>query len=361
MKLLIITQVIDSEHPILGFFHRWVEEFAKHCEVVHVICLQAGKHSLPANVIVHSLGKEQYLRERSDLKEEQGDGERSFLKEQIKKIRFTIRFYKLIWQLRHEYDNVFVHMNQIYIILGAPFWRAAGKKIGLWYMHGSTSRSLKLAEKLTDKIFTGSPESFRIKSDKVLVTGHGIDTERFAPQTAPKNLDLITVGRITESKNLLTLVAVLAEVRKSCPIALTIVGGVLTPGERAYEAVLKARIETLNLTEAVTFIGRVPQADLPTVLSQAKVFVTAAQNGSLDKAMLEAMACGLPIVSMAPGSVSLPLGAAQVRNSTDFVRQLSVVLESGVFNKQDYVHFVQKSHSLQSLVPKIISSYGRDT
>lgn len=29
VKLLIITQKIDINDPILGFFHKWIEEFAK--------------------------------------------------------------------------------------------------------------------------------------------------------------------------------------------------------------------------------------------------------------------------------------------------------------------------------------------
>ena len=33
MNLLLITQKIDKDDPILGFFHRWVEEFAKHFEI----------------------------------------------------------------------------------------------------------------------------------------------------------------------------------------------------------------------------------------------------------------------------------------------------------------------------------------
>ncbi len=357
MKLLIVTQVIDTEHPILGFFHRWVEEFAKHCEHVHVICLQAGKHSLPANVTVHSLGKEQYLRKRCDLREECSDGERSFLEEQILKIRYTLRFYQLIWSLRHEYDHVFVHMNQISVILGAPFGRAAGKRVGLWYAHGSTPATLKIAEKLADKIFTCSVESFRLKSKKLEVTGHGIDTDHFKPiANIAKDIDLITVGRITESKNLMALTDALAEVRKRHDVSLTIVGAAVTASEKAHEASLRAHITTLGLIEHIHFIGQVSQTDLPAILNRAKVFVTMAQNGSLDKAMLEPMACGLPIISMAPGSASLPLGAAQVSSSTEFVQQLKKVLESGVFTKEEYAQFVQSNHSLQSLVPRIIHS-----
>jgi hypothetical protein len=58
MRLLITTQAVDRTHPALGFFHGWLAEFAKHCEHVHVICLQEGQHDLPENVSVHSLGKE---------------------------------------------------------------------------------------------------------------------------------------------------------------------------------------------------------------------------------------------------------------------------------------------------------------
>ena len=137
MKLLVVTQVIDINHPILGFFHGWVEELASHCEQVHVICLQAGKYSLPANVTVHSLGKEE------------GKGRSTYL----------YRFFKLIWQLRKHYDGVFVHMNQIYVLLGAPLWRLLNKKVGLWYAHGTVTLSLRLATIFTNKIFTSKGDS----------------------------------------------------------------------------------------------------------------------------------------------------------------------------------------------------------
>lgn len=334
MKLLIVTQVVDTEHPILGFFHRWIEEFAKHCEQVHVICLEAGKYSLPANVTVHSLGKEG------------GKG----------KFAILLRFYSLIWSLRKEYDNVFVHMNQIYVILGAPFWRALGKRIGLWYAHGSVSRSLILAERLTDRVFTCSPDSFKLFSKKVLVTGHGIDTIHFTPKVVRKDLDLITVGRITESKNLLTLIEILATLHKTHLLTLTIVGIAVTEAERTYEKELKKEILLKGLQDSVYFTGKVLQQDLPAILNRAKVFVTVARNGSLDKAILESMACELPVVSMASGSISLPLDTYQSTTKETFIEQIKKVIESGVFKKTEYRNFTETKHSLSVLVPKIINN-----
>jgi len=332
MKLLIITQVVDTEHPVLGFFAGWILEFAKHCEHVHVICLQAGQHNLPANVTVHSLGKES------------GAGRLTILR----------RFYTLIWQLRHEYDNVFVHMNQIYVILGALLWRAWGKRVGLWYMHGTTSVSLRVAEKLTHRIFTGSPESCRINSRKIVVTGHGIDTTHFAPdRTVEKKYDLVSIGRITHSKNLIELVDLFAQIREQADVSLTIVGAPVTAAEQAYEQKLRQHITDLELDDYVSLPGRISQADLPQFLNRSKIFITVAQNGSLDKAILEAMAVGLPVVSMAPGTVSLELGPQQVVDQQNFIDTVCRIVDSGVFYKKENFDCVRDRHDLQSLIVKI--------
>ncbi|MDE1988716.1 MAG: hypothetical protein KGI39_03395, partial [Patescibacteria group bacterium] len=58
MRILILTQKIDANDPILGFFCGWAKEFAKRFEMITVICLQKGECNLPANVKVLSLGKE---------------------------------------------------------------------------------------------------------------------------------------------------------------------------------------------------------------------------------------------------------------------------------------------------------------
>lgn len=294
--------------------------------------MEVGTYDLPENVTVHSLGKEQ------------GRGKFSYL----------FNFYKLIWSLRHEYDNVFVHMNQIYVILGAPFWRIWGKKIGLWYAHGSVPFSLKLAEKLADKIFTASAESFRIKSSKVQVTGHGIDINQFSPQTVQKTIDLITVGRITLSKNLEALVDVLGEVRKTHDISLSIVGSSVTEDEKSYEKNLKTYIKESKLDDRILLEGKIHHVHLPEKLNSAKIFVSTARNGSLDKAVLEAMACGLPVVSMAAGNKSLPLEDNNVSNTADMVDKINKVLESGMYFKPEYKEYISKKHSISSLIPRLL-------
>jgi len=95
MKLLILTQKVDKNDDILGFFHRWLKEFAGRVEKLTVICLQKGEYDLPENVKVLSLGKERG----------------------VSKLGYVLNLYKYIWVLRAQYGHVFVHMNQEYVLL----------------------------------------------------------------------------------------------------------------------------------------------------------------------------------------------------------------------------------------------------
>lgn len=333
MKLLICTQVVDINHPILGFFHRWLEEFAQHCEEVNVICLEEGEHHLPENVHVHSLGKEEG---RSRLK-------------------YVYRLYKYSWQLRKKYTHVFVHMNEEFAILGSPFWRVLGKRVGHWRMHGKVDWRLRLSEKLVHLIFTGSKESFRLQSTKLNIVGHGIDMVRFAKQNAPKDIDLLTVGRMSPSKNLEALVDVLALVREKHDVSLTIIGKPITNDDEVYLERVQQYIKEKGLVGHVHFPGAIQNAELPQMLNRAKVFVHAATNGSLDKALLEPLAVEVPLIAMSEGADSLPLKSWRVHDLTSFADRVAEVLESDHSDRSHELRdFVLEHHSLSALIPRVL-------
>ena len=64
---------------------------------------------------------------------------------------------------------------------------------------------------------------------------------------------------------------------------------------------LQAQVHDLGLTDRVHFTGPVPPQDLHRVLSAANVFVLATRNEGWANVFLEAMACGLPVVTTAVG------------------------------------------------------------
>lgn len=278
MKLLIITQKVDERDDVLGFFVRWIEEFSKHAEKITVICLQKGTYHLPENVSLLSLGKEE------------GKGRMTYL----------ARFFAAIWKERREYDTVFVHMNPIYIVLGGIFWKLWHKKIALWYTHKCVDLKLRIAEKFTDIIFTASKESFRLKSGKVRVVGHGIDTERFRPvEKWPHEIvRIISVSRIAPVKNIHIMLEVADFLKKAgVSFEMKIAGAPITDADRAYFVRLKKEVQEKNVEDRVSFVGAIPYTDIPAFYQQSDVFLNLSETGSLDKAVLEAMASGVSVLT----------------------------------------------------------------
>ena len=62
-------------------------------------------------------------------------------------------------------------------------------------------------------------------------------------------------------------------------------------------AVLRAQVARLGLAERVRFLGPTPPDDLRWPLSAADLFVLSTRNEGWANVILEAMACGLPVIA----------------------------------------------------------------
>lgn len=281
MRLLIVTQAVDERDPVLGFFVRWIQEFASHTESIEVVCLREGHYTLPRNVRVHSLGKE---RGRPTLS--------SFA--------YALRFLTLSWRLRHEYDVVFVHMNPEYLDIAGWLWRLLGKRTVLWYTHKHVDLKLRIAVSFADAVCSASKESFRLKTPKLRIMGHGIDTERFvlcAQRETGDTFRLVSIGRIAPVKGYELMFDALEKLGSEYELVL--IGGTVTPADEAYLETLKT--DAVQRSLRVVFEGPIRPTDVPTALCRADVFLNASATGSLDKAILETMAAGVPVVTSNEG------------------------------------------------------------
>jgi glycosyltransferase involved in cell wall biosynthesis len=74
-----------------------------------------------------------------------------------------------------------------------------------------------------------------------------------------------------------------------------IVGGSSPEGD--WSAALKERTVQLGVQDCVSFLGALPAQDLKIPLSAADAFVLATANEGWANVFLEAMACGLPVVT----------------------------------------------------------------
>ena len=291
MKLLITTQAVDRNDPILGFFVSWIEEFAKGCEKIEVICLRSGEYTLPTNVHVHTLESKTKIGRAFEL----------------------IGLSKKI-----KYDRVFVHMNPEYIVAAGWLWRLQGKKIGLWYTHKNVDLKLRIAAFFSNVIFTASKASFRLKSSKVQVMGHGIDTDFFTPDAKiVRGNWALSVGRLTKSKRHDLAIRMAHE----AGIQLKIAGD--GPERQNLEHLAK------ELATNVQFLGGLNQTQVRDQYRHAAYMIHTSETGSLDKVVLEALACGLHFKTNDPA-------LKEFENASP--------------------EYVQREHSLKNLIPRIVKN-----
>lgn len=348
MKLLIITQKVDKDDPILGFFHRWILEFAKHFELITVICLEEGTHELPSNVRVLSLGKVKSQKLALDL--DRGSKVKN-------KVAYAMRFYKYIWLERKNYDAVFAHMNPIYVALGGFVWKMLNKKVALWYTHKNVDLKLRIAEKFADKIFTASKESFRLESPKVKIVGHGIDTDAFSPapdSTRNKGV-ILSVGRVSSTKNQLAIIQGFETlIAHGYSGKLLIVGDAVTQEDLRYKKELQDYVLFRSLGDRVMITDGVPPDKITDVYRLADLFVNLSSTGSLDKAVLEAMACGLNVLTSNEAFRSI-LSKENLTDGTpkDVAYKLAALANDPVDPKLR--ECVVRNHSLTPLIARLAS------
>ena len=340
MRLLIVTQAVDTDDPVLGFFADWITGFAARCEFVHVICLKGGLHALPANVRVHSLGKE---------------GGRS-------RVKYLFRFFLYIYALRREYDSVFVHMNPEYVALGGMLWRLWRKKVVLWFIHRRVSFSLRIAYHLAHAVCTATERSINIRGAKILALGHGIDTKLYAHERSPAPRSILFLGRLDPIKRADVFVDALNELYSRGIACTADIYGSPSAGYTDEAGGLKRSIASLAQKNVLTMHESIPHAQTPSVYASHAIFVNLTPPGSFDKTILEACASGCVVIAANDALAGLLPEALQTdgtKERTTSALEAALALSEeerqriGAQNRM----YVEEIHSLPKLVGKLVGIF----
>jgi glycosyltransferase involved in cell wall biosynthesis len=180
-------------------------------------------------------------------------------------------------------------------------------------------------------------ELYGTPSDKVSVIPHGVSAQFFkgekpwnfrvtgrttegAMKAFEENLRIrttykigtggyiLTVGTLQPRKNHLQLIRAFARLRpkrNDDPFRLVIAGG----KGWLYDEVM-AEIKRHDLPGPVIFTGFVPEADLPALYRRARVFVYPSLYEGFGMPVLEAMACGVPVVASTTPALAEVAGEA---------------------------------------------------
>lgn len=145
-----------------------------------------------------------------------------------------------------------------------------------------------------------------IHESKTQVVGNGVDTMKFHPidkadaraklGLPPDAPVLVSIGGLVERKGFHRVIDCLPALLERFPaLHYLIVGGPGPEGDMG--AQLRAQVSRLGLDGKVIFTGPMKSEALKEPLSAADVFVLSSRNEGWANVFLEAMACGLPVIT----------------------------------------------------------------
>jgi glycosyltransferase involved in cell wall biosynthesis len=264
---------------------------------------------------------------------------------QLKKWGLIFSSIPALLRLRNQYDLIFVSGYRIIgmtavlvgkllrkpVVLKADsqgemsgdFFESGLKKFGItrksflfiWFL-----RIRNMILKKADAFSAISPEiaaewvSSGIPTDKIHLIPNGVNTKRFFPVEATRKITLRTklnlpqdatlaiyTGRLVSYKGLPLLLKVWNDIRRKHMNVLLILAGTGGLDIHNCEAELRTYVKTEGLEDQVLFTGVV--RNVHEYLQASDLFTFPTENEAFGASLLEAMACGLPVVTTPVGAI----------------------------------------------------------
>jgi len=158
-------------------------------------------------------------------------------------------------------------------------------------------------------------QSYGIAPDKIRVVYPGYDPDTYSANGSDRRLRsgegsyLLYVGNLLPHKNLLSLLDALAILRRRRRARLIIRGD----GQPAYARAVRERVETLGLGDLVSFQGYAAEGALRDLYAGAVCLVLPSLREGFGLPVLEAMACGTPVITSSSSSLPEVGGDAALR------------------------------------------------
>jgi glycosyltransferase involved in cell wall biosynthesis len=282
MNLLVFNIRTDADHPTQYITTRWLKQFSRQYGRIYVIAIHAGRLDLPANVTVYALKRAG-----------------------IGRLGMILRFYRLLGTLlrKGRIRAVFVHQAVLLGAMAGPLLVLKRIPVVMWRSHKSRTLTLRLCHLFSNVVISSSKDAFSLSSRKLVVTGHGIDTNAFSPGERGKRDEKAPflighIGRYSPVKRIEVLLRTVSRLTTGgCDnVRVLLFGLTQNPMEERYYRDIEGLRRTLKLEEKVVFHGPVNNEQMPALLNGLDLLVSQQRTGGTDKAVLEAMSCGLPVL-----------------------------------------------------------------
>ena len=364
MKLLMLTglgSARDLASGKRGAFYNTLEEFSKYWTRIDIICPRVSRGLTSGSLEVEPLFGNVFLHVSSwplifhPI---------FFIKKALeiyKEQRFDLMtvhdfppFYngvaaRIIWQfLRVPY------LLEIFHIPGYP--RAANTKEVIYKFFFKLFIRLNASKAKMARVMNSQISNFLIKTgvpkEKIVyIPAIYVDLDIFKPTDSLKEYDLIFIGRLEKNKGISLLLEAVSKLKvKSRKLKVLIVG------DGPLLASLKFKVKSEKLENDITFHGYAKDSnEIAELINKSKILIMPSYNEGGPRVIIEALACGVPVlatsVGIVPDLLKNGLGGEIISWEADDIAQRV----SGLLNNPD--KYQKYSHS----GPEIAGQFERKT
>jgi glycosyltransferase involved in cell wall biosynthesis len=204
-------------------------------------------------------------------------------------------------------------------------------KIKRWYsfidMQKKVARRLSHIVTVSECSKKDIAREFSISPSRFRVVRNGVNKEFFYPvqnDARPDDSIIVTNSADTTLKGLRYLLEAVAQLRKKQSVKLTVIG------EPKKNGTIKRLVGELRIGDIVHFTGRIENEEFAGYYSRATLAVVPSLYEGFGLPAIEAMACGVPLISTDGGALPEVVGGAGIivpaANSAALAGEISVLL-----------------------------------
>ncbi len=321
-KVCVVSFPMPSALVINAFLYSLVEILEPICEKVYVVT-----SNIPKDRIFSEKIRIQDVKTAMHFKDTISPRWWSTLLQFFKIIAIQMKISLVLTKISKEIDVVIFHTggNNLFpcvlmakilrkkVITSAvgsgslSYWKAYTKQ--LFSMGGAFSTILNILEKanfyLSDRIIVESEAAALFLNlskyeQKLVIATRYIDTNLFQIKKNPKERRNLVgyIGRLSFGKGLMEFVKAIQLILKKCSDIKFLIGGY---GFLYQE--IKDEVENGNMGHKVELTGWISREELPNYLNELKLLVLPSYSEGLPTIILEAMACGTPVLATSVGAI----------------------------------------------------------
>ncbi|MBQ2771100.1 MAG: glycosyltransferase family 4 protein [Methanocorpusculum sp.] len=225
---------------------------------------------------------------------------------------FCLNMFWKLFRNRYNYDIIDGHSHLFISTNIAAVVRRLGSAPLVITNHGLRSQAvpawfqeiyLKTVGRFTfnsaDKVITFTERekedmvAIGVKPEKIVIIPNGVDTDVFHPveKDASNPFTVIWVGRLSAGKGLKYAILGFEKFLQNAPSALMYV-----VGDGPYLDAAQAYVCDNGLDKSIIFTGRVDNEEMLSYYTRSSVYLMTSMSEGMPRTLLEAMACGLPVV-----------------------------------------------------------------